>query len=511
MRRQSVPLPDSNSRKSGVSELNNRLQEIFSHHRTKGARAEQLEKEKAELQKKFESQREDKERTHQQRIAVFQKQVKALELRLDASNRQIKNLEKEVIHNEGQFGAEKQRSLELLQNVEALRQSLASSKSTLRNEQARSSKINRELSEALKALEASRGRTKAMEEAKAKLEAQLAESHHLQKKLTELMNKRDAEVRELETQLKKMRDQATSLEDKLKVEMTGELAKHLRIRDGQHVQEISRLAESMKEEHKKNLADYKEAVMAKNHDIENLKESNTRMKSVVEALKLDKERLVKERNENAARVRNLEVQLRSTSSESSIQVQKQDKLLHELRSKYIQKTSEMETLQEKYKDLETEINAYRSLIEQEEKVFIGTKRKRTKEEYEPPKKRRKLEGTVQQFDLASFDLNKNCLILKCVDPAGASLEGWHLINGDKSKHFQLPHTQFFPNEKRRILIGRGVRPDQPSDILWREDVWDGYGTDMIQLVNPDGIVVSLINLHTDFLPAQRRTSTCVLM
>ena len=53
-----------------------------------------LRKEKAELQKKFESQREDKERTHQQRIAVFQKQVKALELRLDASNRQIKNLEK---------------------------------------------------------------------------------------------------------------------------------------------------------------------------------------------------------------------------------------------------------------------------------------------------------------------------------------------------------------------------------------------------------------------------------
>jgi len=515
MRRKSVAFSDPVTSKPGVSEHVFRLKNIFSHHRSKGAKAEQLAQEKAELRRKYEEQREEKERIHQQRLAVVQKQIKSLEARLLASQEKIKSLEKDVIDAQGGFGAEKQRSAEMAQHLETMERDIANAESLLRGEQVRNGKLSRELSEVLEQEKISKAQIKMLEKSKTKLQSQLGDSHHLQNNLTELMNKKDQEVRELESQVKEMRQQAGSLEAKLKVEMKVELGKHLRIRDSQHVQEIGRLTESMKAEHKKNVADYKEAVMAKNHDIENLKESNTRMKKVVNSLKQEKETLLKEKREQTIRLRQLETQMHTDSSEISTQAKKNESLLHELRSKYIEKTSELEQLHAKYKDLEDEINTYRSLIESEEKEFISTKRKRedsSATDFEPPKKKQRLlEGTIQQFDLHGFDLNQNCLILKCVHSKGASLEGWKLVNGDQTKHFNLPHTQFFPNEKRRILIGRGVRPDKPTDILWREDVWDGYSTEMIQLLDPDGSVVSLINLHTDFLPINRRSSTCILM
>merc|ERR1719272_261145 len=90
-------------------------------------------------------------------------------------------------------------------------------------------------------------------------------------------------------QLKQMKNVQTTFEAHLRKQFQEELDRYIRIRDGQYKEERKELTEVLKEDKKKSLANFKEAITTKNHDIENLKESNRRLKYIIQNLKKKKE------------------------------------------------------------------------------------------------------------------------------------------------------------------------------------------------------------------------------
>ena len=96
------------------------------------------------------------------------------------------------------------------------------------------------------------------------------------------------------------------------------------------------------------------------------------------------------------------------------------------------------------------IELFRSLIEQEENIAIGQKR-RSVGGSEPPKKRRCLEKKLldslectQLFGLTGIDLNPPSLTLKCTAASPTSLTGWRLTNSDQTHFFLFPDLELKP-------------------------------------------------------------------
>eukprot|EP00494_Astrolonche_serrata_P030303 UN30570 len=150
---------------------------------------------------------------------------------------------------------------------------------------------------------------KSWEAEKGKLYDEINENQQLSKNLNDLITTRDEQVKDLEDKLKQSKRDHNTLADELKTHFQTELDKYIRLRDNQYEQEKEALINVLKEEHNKNLISYKEALGSKNHDIENLKESNQRLKKLTSNLKVEKEKYFKEKKNGNQKLNILKINI----------------------------------------------------------------------------------------------------------------------------------------------------------------------------------------------------------
>jgi len=520
-------------------ELNTRLEDIFAHHRGKEEKLADLEKQNRDVVNKYEGQIEIKEKQHSERIAVFQKQLKQLETRRQTLLKRMATLEKQRDDAVSQCVTQEKHVSKLTKELSEVQKELSYAQTQLRDEGLKHTKVEFELTQTKQKLNASVKISADLEETKNKITQELTESHQLQTQLTNLIEKREKEVKTLEESLKEVTENQANCEEELKDQFQEELNKYIRLRDNQYEQEKTELINVLKEEHKKNLIQYKEALGAKNHDIETLKESTTRLKHIIQNLKNDKEEIEKEKEKWKKEAKDYSEKLETTFMDKDKMLKEKEVLLQDLREKYMDKSEELDEITAKHNSLQMEINAYRSFIEEEEKALGYPHKRRQSDMYRQlvddeesrMHKRRKIskaapggtpipqgstpvsQGKIEEqcvpstLELSSFDLNKSEVYIKNVSEEAQCLTGWSIVNADRTHRFDLPEMELEPLDCVRILIGADVMEDGEEDIVWLEDVWDGTGSDALQLVDPDGIVRSMIKVNDEIA----ESSMCTIM
>merc|ERR1711879_22622 len=126
---------------------------------------------------------------------------------------------------------------------------------------------------------------------------------------------------------------------------------------------------TLKQENKKKLCKYRESLAEKNHGIENLKETATRLKAINTNLKLDKEKLEKQNNRWINESRIMKKTMDNLKEKHAQTLKEKKNLLQDMRSKYLEKSGELGELKSKYNELTGELQTYRNFVMEEEKAL----------------------------------------------------------------------------------------------------------------------------------------------
>jgi len=434
---------------------------------------------------------------------VFQQQVKQLEARKVTISEQCQQLQKTRDEAVTNFCLNKSRLDTVSSELADCQAKLEQSQTKLTNQKKRAQKFEYEAKEGRKGLKTKTKSCAALERQNKKLNTELKETISVQNSLGGLLLKREEEVKLLEEDLRKMKEEQQQQETLLRDQFQEELNNYLKIRESEYQQEKDELIKVLKEEHAKNILSHKEILTSKNHDIENLKDTNARLKKISDGAQKEKDKFGKQKKKLESKVKKLDMQLQGERVKNGKILKEKEKLLGNLREKYLGKATELKELTQAHTLLSRELQVYREMI------FSEEERMRKKRKLNP--KQEQIDGRSSKFDLGPFDLNEKKLSVKCKQPIPTSLEGWVLTNRERTHTFYLPNVKLHPEEELTVFVGAqffDAIPDA-NKVYWQQDVWDGSGSECIQLVSPDGRVRQACKINGDMLG--KKDDTCCVM
>jgi hypothetical protein len=497
-----------------VNNLHNRLKDIFDEHKYKEKLLCELQARLSKLKEEHEREIEEQKDQFKSRILICKQESEQQKSRIEAFEKLIVALKKEKMIAIEQAALECQKVDNLNKVLESSYQEIEGIKLNLKNCMNEKKKSERMHSQSRKKVLVLKGYVDELNKSKGNVEGDLNKSYELQKGLNNLLSTREIENSSLIEKIKKLKEEQDSLEEKLRTQFQEELDRYVCIHNGELEKERRDLMEALKEKTQKSLTEYKEAIMVKNHEIENLSTSNAHFKKIVETLKRDLDLSEKREKRWEQKAKSITLDKDSFQINVEKQLKNKESLIQNLQGKYARKISEFSILEKKQKHLKAKLNVYHKFISNEEKIFEYSKRK-SSGGLSPCIKRRRLHPPKLE------DVNQNILKIECSNMSRSefyltslvetctSLSGWYLVINNQIKTLEL--QDFSIEGKQRILVSMNMnkKVETSKIIFWDVELSRVDKKDSIKLVDPNGITQSKIEFHRE--SSKKTSDFCMIM
>lgn len=497
-----------------VKNLHNRLKEIFDEHKYKERLLKQLQGQMGNIGKTHEEQMLKQGNELKSRIIICQQQSRQQMSRIKKFEELVVLLKREKKEAVEKAVLERQKCKDLNEILDSAHKEVEKVGAELKACIKEKCKIESDHARVAKEIEKMKKRVLNLDSSRDGLQGDLKEAYELEKSLNNLLSDKDIENASLIKRIKKLEEDQRSLEKKLKNQFQEELDRYVSIHNGVLEKEKKDLMKALKEKTEKSLTEYKEAIMMKNHEIENLSNNNAHLKKIVESLKKDVD--LAERQEKRWEQKAKSITLDKDTFQINVEKKLKNKeiLMKNLHEKYANKISEFSILEKKQKHLRAELNVYYKFISNEEKIFEHSKR-RSSGSLSSFSKRRclnppKLEGIHENIlELECSNLNKSEFYLNSLVEDFTSLSGWSLVINDQIETLELQDVGM--NGKEKILVTMDIKEVQETSkgIFWKVDLSRVNKNDSINLVDPSGITQSRIEFKENSW--KKSSDFCVIM
>lgn len=452
------------------------------------------EKELSDMRKLLDETAKDKARLqievgkNRAELDEIRPKYRRLEKDLDAANKRIQVLEASLGEKDGRINAlvyEKQKQDEL---INELRKNLAS-------------------------------KEKQLHAAKKQVEEETVLRVDLENRLQSLKEELDFKRQLYDEEVKEIRSKTTidftEIDNKARSQYESKLIESLQELRDEHESHSVLLREETESMFESKLNDLKALAERHRNDAVNSKDELRIVRTRVDNLQSELTSIKSQNDALIARIKDLENQLKLEQDNHFDALNDRDKELQQLRDAMANQLMEYEDLMNIKLSLDTEINAYRKLLEGEEnrlnitpspprsksrsvRQFRGTKRRRIDED-----------ETVQQSStttglvaIIESDLKGNFIKLQNASDQDQALGGWNLKrqvdNGDEiSYKFSAKYILKAGKEVTIWSSGSGHPQNAPSDLVFKSQKTWGTGKEVVStLVDASGEVMATRTIST---------------
>jgi len=119
-------------------------------------------------------------------------------------------------------------------------------------------------------------------------------------------------------------------------------------------------------------------------------------------------------------------------------------------------------------------------------------------------------GEAYPLQFSTIDLSKSMIEIQNISEHSVSLKGYTLSNQDGSNQFPLPSDRVLQaNERVKVIIGLKEKASN-GNILWKADVWSGEEQDEARLYDPSNREIAQIQITPDML-VEKASGGCLIM